>query len=132
MNNIYRIADKNIKISSLFPFIHVYCEEYETDGEADFEIGITEEDIRAERREVQTEITDDWLEISAVYRKIAEIMPTYDTLMIHGSAISVDGECYLFIAKSGTGKSTHTRLWREKFAVSENHGQGSEGIRNAL
>ena len=115
MNNIYRIADKNIKISSLFPFIHVYCEEYETDGEADFEIGITEEDIRAERREVQMEITDDWLEISAVYRKIAEIMPTYDTLMIHGSAISVDGEGYLFIAKSGTGKSTHTRLWREKF-----------------
>ena len=76
MNNIYRIADKNIKISSLFPFIHVYCEEYETDGEADFEIGITEEDIRAERREVQTEITDDWLEISAVYRKIAEIIGT--------------------------------------------------------
>ena len=25
----------------------------------------------------------------------------------------VDGEAYLFTAPSGTGKSTHTRLWRE-------------------
>ena len=40
-------------------------------------------------------------------------MPQYDTFLFHGSAISVDGQCYLFTAKSGTGKSTHTRLWRQ-------------------
>ena len=34
-------------------------------------------------------------------------------LLFHGSAVAVDGVAYLFIAKSGTGKSTHTRLWRE-------------------
>ncbi|MDY6367471.1 MAG: hypothetical protein SPL13_03025 [Clostridia bacterium] len=33
--------------------------------------------------------------------------------MIHASAIAVDGEAYLFTALSGTGKSTHARLWRE-------------------
>jgi hypothetical protein len=27
----------------------------------------------------------------------------------------MDGETYIFTAKSGTGKSTHTRLWREAF-----------------
>ena len=27
----------------------------------------------------------------------------------------MDGVAYLFTAKSGTGKSTHTRLWREMF-----------------
>ena len=32
---------------------------------------------------------------------------------MHGSVIAVDGRGYLFTAKSGTGKSTHTRLWRE-------------------
>ena len=48
-----------------------------------------------------------------MYRKIAEIMPKYDTFMIHGSAVSVDWESYLFIAKSGTGKSTHVKLWLE-------------------
>jgi serine kinase of HPr protein (carbohydrate metabolism regulator) len=40
-------------------------------------------------------------------------MPDYDTVLFHGSCIAVDGAAYLFAAKSGTGKSTHTRLWRE-------------------
>lgn len=113
MNNIYRIADKNIKINSLYSFVHVYCEKYRTDGEPDFEIEITCKDIDAERKTVKAEVAGGLLEISAVYRKIAEIMPKYDTLMIHGSAVSVDGEGYLFTAKSGTGKSTHVKLWQK-------------------
>ena len=34
-------------------------------------------------------------------------------LLVHGSAVVADGKAYLFIAPSGTGKSTHTRLWLE-------------------
>lgn len=33
--------------------------------------------------------------------------------MLHASAIEVDGKAYLFSAPSGTGKSTHTALWRK-------------------
>ena len=113
MNNIYRIADKNIRINSLFSFVHVYCEKYRTDGEPDFEVEITDADIKAESRTVKAEVSGGWIEVSAVYRKIAEMIPKYDTFMLHGSAISVDGEGYLFTAKSGTGKSTHVKLWRE-------------------
>ena len=54
-------------------------------------------------------------ETLAIYRKIAEKMPEYDTVLMHGSAVAVDGEAYLFTAPSSTGKSTHTRLWREVF-----------------
>ena len=36
-----------------------------------------------------------------------------ETVMLHGSAVAVDGACYVFCAKSGTGKSTHARLWRQ-------------------
>lgn len=49
------------------------------------------------------------------YRKIAEKLVQYDVMLFHGSAVAVDGIGYLFTAKSGTGKSTHTRLWREYF-----------------
>ena len=56
---------------------------------------------------------DAYLETLAVYRKIAEYLPKDGTVLFHGSAIAVDGEAYLFAAKSGTGKSTHARLWRE-------------------
>ena len=36
----------------------------------------------------------------------------YNGLRIHASAVEVDGKAYLFSANSGTGKSTHTRLWQ--------------------
>ncbi|WP_307759329.1 hypothetical protein [uncultured Mediterranea sp.] len=33
------------------------------------------------------------------------------TLMVHASVIRYEGHGYLFLGKSGTGKSTHTHLW---------------------
>lgn len=39
-----------------------------------------------------------------------------DTLLIHASAVEYAGKAYLFLGKSGTGKSTHTRLWTENIA----------------
>ena len=58
---------------------------------------------------------DEYLETLAVYRKICDQMPERDTFLFHCSAIAVDGKAYLFTAPSGTGKSTHARLWREVF-----------------
>lgn len=39
----------------------------------------------------------------------------FDGMLLHASAVVVDGWAYLFSAPCGTGKSTHTRLWREVF-----------------
>ena len=36
-----------------------------------------------------------------------------DTLLLHASAIRLDGKANLFFGVSGTGKSTHSRLWLE-------------------
>lgn len=36
-----------------------------------------------------------------------------DAFCFHAAALSVDGEGILFSADSGTGKSTHARLWQE-------------------
>ncbi len=41
------------------------------------------------------------------------------TLLIHASAVKYDGKAYLFQGKSGTGKSTHSRLWVENIAGAE-------------
>ena len=38
-----------------------------------------------------------------------------DGMMIHASAVVLDDRCYLALGKSGTGKSTHTRLWMKAF-----------------
>lgn len=39
-------------------------------------------------------------------------------MALHGSCICKDGKAFLFLGESGTGKSTHTRLWRENIAGS--------------
>ncbi|RRD93102.1 hypothetical protein EII33_01490 [Bacteroides heparinolyticus] len=37
----------------------------------------------------------------------------HGTLLIHASVVTCQGKGYLFLGKSGTGKSTHSRLWLE-------------------
>ena len=123
MTNCYRFADKTIQISSLFDEVHNNSREYLTTGLPDFAVETSQADIdfereksaredRAEGRDIR-HFPDTYLETLAVYRKIAEKMPDYNTVLFHGSCVAVDGAAYLFTAKSGTGKSTHTRLWRE-------------------
>lgn len=42
-----------------------------------------------------------------------------DTLLMHASVISSNGKGYLFMGKSGTGKSTHSKLWKQCIPDSE-------------
>lgn len=76
---------------------------------------IPESDLRERLEAKVRRIPDGYLERLALYRKIAENLLACDVLLFHGSAIAVDGVGYLFTASSGTGKSTHTRLWRQAF-----------------
>lgn len=43
----------------------------------------------------------------------------YETLMVHASVIVNKGRAYMFLGRSGTGKSTHSRLWLENIPGSE-------------
>lgn len=40
---------------------------------------------------------------------------SHHAMLVHSSAIIVDGKAYLFSANSGVGKSTHTRLWKQVY-----------------
>lgn len=125
MKGTYKIAGRIIAIESVYSKVHELCADYIYSGTADFSIRTTRKDIEYEGNKSRNEdikegipirnFSDDYLETLAVYRKIAEKMIDYDTILFHGSVIAVDGMGYLFTAKSGTGKSTHTRLWRELF-----------------
>ncbi len=126
MSNLtIKLAGKNISVSSLHSFVKEYCRDYLTTEQEDFSVSISQSDIDNEREKSRQEdikehipvreFSDDYLETLAVYRKIADKLPDFDTILFHGSVIALDGIGYLFTAKSGTGKSTHTRLWRENF-----------------
>ena len=120
ITGIYLIAGKLIRIDSQYEAVHKLCKSYSAEGEPDIVVEILQEDINSEKNKnleikPNQSFEEDYLETLAVYRKISDKMLEYDTVLMHGSAIAVDGKGYIFIAKSGTGKSTHTRLWRELF-----------------
>lgn len=48
---------------------------------------------------------------SCFYRSLLR----FDGMMLHASAVALDGRAYLFTAHSGTGKSTHTAQWLKLF-----------------
>lgn len=119
------LAKQTIRVHGGSSDCRIFCQDYLTDAPADFEVELLLADIQFEREKSAREdklqglpvrhFSVEYLETLALYRKIAEKMPEYDTMLFHGSAIAVDNRGYLFTAKSGTGKSTHTRLWRERF-----------------
>lgn len=121
----YKIADTVITIHSLHEDVQNLCSQYRARGVPELEVTITPENIRFEQAKSAHENLQDgrpvivypdaYLESLAVYRQICNFMINRNTLLFHGSAIAVDGEAYLFTAASGTGKSTHTRLWRQLF-----------------
>ncbi len=123
-----KLAGIVIRIEPMYDYIREYCLEYITNeiNEPEcFTVRTEPEDIHLERERSMKEaaregrphmeFSDAYLETLAVYRKIAERLPFSNILLFHGSVLAVDGAGYLFTAKSGTGKSTHTRLWREYF-----------------
>lgn len=112
---IYRIAERIISIDTQYSYTHKICEGYRISASfTDFSVYTEDSDI--DKEDTQTRGSSrPYLESLAVYRKICEKMPDYDTFLIHGSALAMDGQAYLFTAPSGTGKSTHAALWRECF-----------------
>ena len=122
---LMKIAGHTAEVSSLFESTRDYCRNYLTGETPDFSVTVTREDLvfeqEALRQEAQEEgirirvFPDPFLERAAIQRKFAEFLFDRNILMTHGSTVAVDGRAYLFTASCGTGKSTHTRLWRQVF-----------------
>lgn len=60
-------------------------------------------------------LSDKLSEESAACRAIAEKVPGLGAFLLHGSAISYNGKGIVFVASSGTGKSTFSRSWNACF-----------------
>ena len=111
-----KIADLVIEIDNRYAFVKNMCRDYIAENEeADFCVSATEADINAEKAVAEQAFSDGYIESVCIYRHICNKLPSYDAFLLHASVVEVDGRSYAFSAPSGTGKSTHTRLWLETF-----------------
>ena len=120
-----KIAGHTAAIRSLFDSTRDYCRAYLSADAPETTILVTPEDLLFEQEALYQEaieeglrprtFTDPFLDRAAIQRKMADFLLTKNILLFHGSAVAVDDRGYLFTADCGTGKSTHTRFWREAF-----------------
>ncbi len=107
------IANTVFEINAFNESTKRYCGDFLSDKESDYVIDMTKDDLENEKH-----ISEDGKvyaneEISALYRKIANIFIEKDIMIAHGSSFKVDNCGFLVTARSGVGKSTHVNLLRE-------------------
>lgn len=111
MEQYYRIADLLVKMDS-FGRTALQAEPYlAPPGEADVVIRTNWKAIREEAPHLSDEDCEYLCTGSSFYRQLI----LFGGMLLHASAVVVDGKAYLFSADSGTGKSTHTGLWLKLF-----------------
>ena len=115
-----KIANLYIKIVCNYETSKRYCEDYIVSNaeNCDFEVKIDKSDLaytlellnKGNHRDEEKQ--DEYLEIISIHGKIAIKLPEFGKFIIHGAAISYKDKGYLFLAPSGTGKTTHINLWK--------------------
>lgn len=73
-----------------------------------------DEEIKKRCKRYPSMNEDEW-EYVFMGSKFYNALTEFDGMLLHSSAVVVDGRAYLFSAPCGTGKSTHTQLWLKLF-----------------
>lgn len=110
------LANMIIRIQGVHDTLREYCKEYIATGKEkeDFTITVTNEEIRNERKSSEyKEKSDNYIEIIMTLLKIADELPDRNKFLMHGAVVAWKQRGYIFTAPSGTGKTTHVRLWKK-------------------
>ena len=108
-----KVADKVFEINAFNETTKKYCGNFLSDEESNYVITLTEEDLKNERANSSTGQVYVNEEISALYRKIADLLVDDNVVVFHSSSFMVNGNGFLITARSGVGKSTHSRNLKE-------------------
>ena len=114
MSIVIKLSGLKIGVISDSDYIKHRCSDYLSEGDPDFSVSVTKAEIERER-ELTPGLPDEYYEFVCVYRNICVKLPEYDRLLVHSAVIDAGGRGYAFAAKSGVGKTTHIRLWKDNF-----------------
>lgn len=117
-----------LKVDDSFPWYYIRTKEEKTSYEffsaPDKSVGVLLLDKTCTKGEFYPRPGVSSFSIMGMVNTALMILYTYnttskDTLLLHASVIDYEGKANLFFGTSGTGKSTHARLWLENIPGSE-------------
>lgn len=108
-----KIADTVVEVNAFNESTKKYCLDFLCEEDSNYVITMTREDL-----ENETHIQEDGKvyaseEISALYRKIADLFIERNIVVFHGSSFKVGNYAFIVTARSGIGKSTHVGLLKK-------------------
>lgn len=109
------VAGLNIGMEYTHLIILGRCWNYLTQAEPDFSVTSMPEDWARELEAAEDGVSEGNAEFTCLHREIAMRLPEYDAFLMHGAAMEANGKGYLFTAPSGTGKTTHIRMWMDRY-----------------
>ena len=108
---MHRIADLNVYIPDVGDMLE-RAKEYESSSAKPADIILREDEMRPERWRIENSCLQYYIETGMLfYNKL----PEFNGMMLHASAVAVDGYGYLFSGPCGMGKSTHTRFYLREY-----------------
>jgi len=108
----YRIADLTVAMESFGRTVR-QAEPYLSDEDVTPDITIRSN--WRSLKETAPHLSDEDCEYLSTGGSFYRQLVRFDGMMLHSSAVVMDGRAYLFSAPCGTGKSTHTSLWLSEF-----------------
>lgn len=112
---MYKIADFNIDFKNQYPhFPHIANKYLTSSVNADVVFAHNISELQIENCGLK-KFSNAYLEEVFFQRKIAEWLPLHNAFVLHSACFDVDGIGVAFAAHSGTGKTTHLRLWYKLF-----------------
>ena len=110
---IYDIAGFRVQLNNKYPFTEKFCQKYLSEDQAsppDVVASVSDAEFAAEK-EQSPGFSDGYIENICLYRSLCLQMPQYSRMLLHASILQYGDNAYAFLGRSGTGKSTHTKLW---------------------
>ena len=105
-----KIANTVFEVNAFNESTKEYCKDFLCDEEAKYVITLTKEDLENELHIQEDGKVYANEEISALYRKIADLFIEDNIVVMHGSSFKVGDYAFIVTARSGVGKSTHVNL----------------------
>lgn len=113
--SIYKIVDLNIKMKPLHNPLKTQIKPYLTkDKFIDHEIPNIEKEVK-EYHKTKPHLSIGEAEYIMYGSYFYTLLIKHQAILLHSSAVTLNNETYLFSAPSGTGKSTHAKLWLKVF-----------------